>query len=311
MKTTKCLLTIIGTFLVLLFVISSCSTSKITAVSCPEFPGYKYNKVIAGNKVNRNKPLTAHYRVKTRKLSVVGQMTGLTRKNQVKDIVVLNNLPLQKNLIVPSLYRIDDLSKIEYSRTLVASVDNSFIPLEMNILSTLPLKKAVMTRQTKNIIANQSVGCDTIVLKSGSFYIGKVEEIGVSELKYRRCDNLNGPIFSLLKSDISIIKYSNGTREVISSVTDNIPVNNAVAPSIKNGSQKFEPLGIAGLISDLIGMFIAGILLGLVGIVLGIVSLVKIKNNPGRFRGKGFAIASMILGFMAIAGAIITLIILK
>jgi len=37
-------------------------------------------------------------------------------------------------------------------------------------------------------------------------------------VKYKKQDNLNGPVFSILKSDLLVIKYENGTKEDFSSI---------------------------------------------------------------------------------------------
>ncbi len=62
---------------------------------------------------------------------------------------------------------------------------------------------------SSNIIKAQ----DTLSMRSGENILVKVIEVGTSELKYKKLDNLNGPIFSMLKSDLLIIKYENGTSE--------------------------------------------------------------------------------------------------
>ncbi len=59
---------------------------------------------------------------------------------------------------------------------------------------------------------------DTLSMRSGENMLVKVIEVGTSEVKYRKLDNLNGPIFSILKSDLLTIKYENGTKEDFSSV---------------------------------------------------------------------------------------------
>ena len=38
-------------------------------------------------------------------------------------------------------------------------------------------------------------------------------EVGTAEVKYKKLDNLNGPVFSMLKSDLLMIKYQNGTSD--------------------------------------------------------------------------------------------------
>ena len=65
-----------------------------------------------------------------------------------------------------------------------------------------------------NIIKAQ----DTLSMKSGEYILVKVIEVSTAEVKYKKLDNLNGPVFSMLKSDLLMIKYENGTKEDFSSV---------------------------------------------------------------------------------------------
>ena len=58
---------------------------------------------------------------------------------------------------------------------------------------------------------------DTLSMRSGVNILVKVIEIGTTEVKYKKLDNLNGPIFSILKSDLLIVKYENGTKDDFSS----------------------------------------------------------------------------------------------
>lgn len=57
---------------------------------------------------------------------------------------------------------------------------------------------------------------DVIILKTGDEIKSKVSEIGTTEIKYKKFDNLNGPVISILKSDVFMIKYENGTKDVFS-----------------------------------------------------------------------------------------------
>jgi hypothetical protein len=59
---------------------------------------------------------------------------------------------------------------------------------------------------------------DTLSTRYGENILVKVIEVGTSEVKYKKIDNLNGPIFSILKSDLLIIKYENGTKDDFSSI---------------------------------------------------------------------------------------------
>ena len=70
---------------------------------------------------------------------------------------------------------------------------------------------------------------------------------------------------------------------------------------------KVEGLGLAGFVSSLVGLFIASIPLGIIAIVFGNISLSKIKKNPQRYKGKGFAVASIIIGIVDVVAMIVLL----
>lgn len=57
---------------------------------------------------------------------------------------------------------------------------------------------------------------DIIIKKDGTRVEAKVSEILDSEVKYKKHENLNGPIYSMQKSDIISIDYENGTKDVFS-----------------------------------------------------------------------------------------------
>ena len=74
-------------------------------------------------------------------------------------------------------------------------------------------------------------GQDVITKRDGTELNTKVVEIGVSEIKYKNFDNLDGPVYVCLKSDVFMIKYENGSKEVIGNTvpvqTDNITTSDA------------------------------------------------------------------------------------
>jgi hypothetical protein len=65
------------------------------------------------------------------------------------------------------------------------------------------------------IVSSTVLGQDVILLKDGSEIKAKVTEIGVQEIKYKKFDNLEGPVYSLRKTDVFMITYENGQKEVI------------------------------------------------------------------------------------------------
>ena len=63
---------------------------------------------------------------------------------------------------------------------------------------------------------------------------------------------------------------------------------------------------IIGFIAGIVGLFVAGIPLGILAIILCGVAIGKIEKNPG-MKGKGIAIAGIVIGAIAVVGALIVI----
>jgi len=57
---------------------------------------------------------------------------------------------------------------------------------------------------------------DLIILRSGDEIQALVSEIGLDQIKYRKYENPNGPLYTLEKSKVFMIKYANGSKDVFS-----------------------------------------------------------------------------------------------
>jgi hypothetical protein len=108
---------------------------------------------------------------------------------------------------------------------------------------------------SSNIIKAQ----DTLSTRYGESILVKVIEVGTSEVKYKKLDNLNGPVFSMLKSDLLMIKYANGINEDFSSIKKIEEYNlSGIDPYIqgKNDAQRYykgdKTAGTIVLISNFI-----------------------------------------------------------
>lgn len=58
---------------------------------------------------------------------------------------------------------------------------------------------------------------DVLTLQSGEEVKVKVMEVSASELKYKKHENLDGPIYSMSLKNIFMIVYENGTKEIFNS----------------------------------------------------------------------------------------------
>jgi hypothetical protein len=54
---------------------------------------------------------------------------------------------------------------------------------------------------------------DTILFHNNEIKIVKVNEVGTDEIKFKRYDNLNGPVYVINKSEIKYIKYAGGLKD--------------------------------------------------------------------------------------------------
>lgn len=66
---------------------------------------------------------------------------------------------------------------------------------------------------------SQSLAQDRLFFLNGDETDAKITEVTSSEVKYKRIDNLEGPSFSTLKSELFMIKYANGDKEMIAAQT--------------------------------------------------------------------------------------------
>lgn len=299
MKKNKQLLLII---IALIFVFSSCTMQKRVYLS--------------------------GYNIEWKKGIHKGDKQGLA-ENKTKDEVKTENQnkkvePVAKKEQVKTLIATN--AEVN-SDNLTASVDNSIIPL-----GTTPSQQ-----KDFKVISTAADDCDNIVLKNGDEIKAKVTEITTDEIKYHKCDNLTGPLYTMKKSDVFMIKYANGTKDIItpnnSTTTTTTPNNstNSVTPNNSTSSNNTTPatkyefsnkgdkkvgvFGIVSFIMSLIGLLVecvasigagvgVGIIMGLLAIIFGAIGLGK------KWKLKGFAIAGLVIGIIVLIIALAALLII-
>lgn len=99
-----------------------------------------------------------------------------------------------------------------------------------------------------------TTACDIIILRNGEELQAKVIEISETEIKYKLCSNLDGPVFIKLSSEVFKIRYPNGSSTVIP--------EKKVAPLIVTS----KPTAATGPVTDK-SQLVAFILCFLVGIL--------------------------------------------
>lgn len=80
-----------------------------------------------------------------------------------------------------------------------------------------------------------TIAQDVIVKKDGSTLLSKVLEINSLEIKYKKWSNLEGPIYTIDKKEVSTINYQNGEVELITIGTKPQPSYSNMEKMERNG----------------------------------------------------------------------------
>lgn len=185
------------------------------------------------------------------------------------------------------LYTDNQLIKLEEDVLIEDVSTATLVPDESHIISdNEPLKKV---RQDGTYVSDlpDSTECDIIIFENGTEIKVKIKDIGSEKITYIKCEDESGTVFSVKIDDVSEVKIHKGSVES-NSKTD---ANDYEKP-------KTELFGIAGLVCAVIPFIIP--VGGLLAIIFGGISLNRIRKEPHKYKGRGFAIASLILGILQI-----------
>ncbi len=177
--------------------------------------------------------------------------------------------------------------------------ENEIIPLKHKTLLTL----------------DKDTCGDVLLLQNADELSVKVIEINEQAIKYKRCDNINGPTYTIAKNKVALIKYANGIKEVIQ---QDAPVRTKEPELIKKdtGPRKVNMLGLISLIAHIAvsilvrgvsasattGLGIAGfvIIIGLAALVMAYVALFQFRREPERYSGRWMPITVICLDLAGI-----------
>jgi hypothetical protein len=76
------------------------------------------------------------------------------------------------------------------------------------------MKKIILTTLTTIFTLTLCFSQDMITTRSGESIQAKVLEVSQTEIKYKKFDNPEGPVYWILKSVVLMVKYENGTVDV-------------------------------------------------------------------------------------------------
>lgn len=159
--------------------------------------------------------------------------------------------------------------------------------------------------------------CDLIISIDGDEYEVLITEVSDERIRYKKCNNPDGPDFLMRRDKIFMIKYKNGDKDVFNRQKSE-STNNAKTDEIgktdsdkeeqyhggtrpqQSSSKQIEPLALLSFFFAIGSIFIFGIIFSGIAVVTGIISISRIEkdNNKG---GMFFAILGLILGLIIFA----------
>ncbi len=202
----------------------------------------------------------------------------------------------------------------EPKKTEVAQVSNpegkpDLIAANENSLEVIPIKKAPLL-----VLGADTCG-DKLLLQTADELSVKILEIDESFIKYKRCDNLNGPTYSISKNRVALITYANGTKEVIQQQAPTYKPQGKPSVS-QDAPPKTNPLGLVSLLGHIVLSIasqaviygtgapgtVAFLLLAWIAIiVMAYTAIFQFKNEPGKYKGRWMPVVVIIfnaVGFL-------------
>jgi hypothetical protein len=212
-----------------------------------------------------------------------------------------------------------------HTKTNVAEVKKEHIEAKYNssptenVISDASFKELTASSEKKKgivLLNTDSTRCDTIVMRDGTEIKAKVVEITPTEIKYKYCNNINGPTYVIYRYNASYIKYPNGTAESFINEyppgpsynnrnANNNNRNTNMGASINNYgmSEYVRRKSLASLILGILSFFIPyiGFFTAIAAVIFGRKCISLIKNDPENlWRYTKRATAGFILGLIVL-----------
>ena len=160
-----------------------------------------------------------------------------------------------------------------------------------------------ITKIFNNTIKNNLAlpdSCDQIIYKDGTEIKAKITEINTSEIRYKRCDFIDGPTFVEKQNKVFMIKYSNGKSEMFK--TEKAVENNngkiiQDSQKINDKDKKTNTSSKASFIFSILGFYPLFILGWILGLIFGALAKNEIKSEPNKYNKKSenFAKAGVVI----------------
>ena len=164
----------------------------------------------------------------------------------------------------------------------------------INGVNLRPLNKDKVHNKKKEPTYFLNKTCDTIFLVDSTIILATEIVFDSHNIRFKKCGSESGNGGIVGKYLVSKIKYHNGTEKLFE-------LKKPEKSADLNGEKNKEIFGILALVSLFIGLWP-------LSLILAIISLIRIKRNPGKF--KDDKLARFVILFIIIVGSVAALLFL-
>lgn len=152
----------------------------------------------------------------------------------------------------------------------------------------------------KSSIKTPTDSCDLIIFKDGSEVPVKLIEISSRQIKYKKCSLPDGPLYVTNKADLFMIKYVNGTRELIK--TEPASATQQDNKVSEDNSTHRSPTFLAtnAFVFSLIGLYPFFFPASIAALIMASIQIHRIETEPNRYSGLRKARAARIIAMIGL-----------
>lgn len=160
---------------------------------------------------------------------------------------------------------------------------------ESNVLADASASTPKLLKKNKWKLNEPTCG-DVIYFRNGNQVTAKVLEISQREIRYKRCDNIDGPLMVIDKDDVEFIRFQNGTTEKF----EKHSLFDHNKKELANGKKRTHPMAIAAIIMAGLSLFIP-LIAPVLGIIFASFAEKDIRAKPHIYQGETLARVAMII----------------
>lgn len=152
-----------------------------------------------------------------------------------------------------------------------------------------------ITNKPGYFISNNDSCADILVFRDGVELTVKIVEVYEGTVKYLPCNNLDGPLRVQTGEKVFMIKYANGTREVLQMPVKSEPDKNLSKEKNQTDKKGINGLALASFICGILGFLI---LPAIVAVILGMIAKRQYRSNPTKYKAMWMATFGMTAGMV-------------